>query len=157
MYDSQSVSNFYCVYTIIEDVHTEFKKVVLTEYSAFKSSSKIIQEQAATAIIIALISRKASQGKREKRRVCVKPWLKNETLLAELRLEDEFNYNILQRMVSENFEEIFQLMKGEITKENTKMRELISPDYNLQPQLAFYQKGNYTKIMFMSIILSTQL
>ena len=70
LYDSQSVSNFYCVYTIIEDVHTEFKKVVLTEYSAFKSSSKIIQEQAATAIIIALISRKASQGKREKRRVC---------------------------------------------------------------------------------------
>ena len=59
-------------------------------------------------------------------------------------------------MTSKNFEEIFQLIKDGITKENTKMRELI-PDYNLQPQLAFYQQGNYTRVMFMSIILSTQL
>ena len=42
-------SNFYCVYTIMQVVHTEFIKVVLTEYSAFRSSSKIIQEQAAAA------------------------------------------------------------------------------------------------------------
>ena len=60
----------------------------------------------------------------------MKPWLKRkknlefyETLLAELPLEDEHNYNILLRMTSENFEEIFQL----ITKENIKMRELIPP------------------------------
>ena len=31
------------------------------------------------------------------------------------------------RMTSENFEEIFQLIKGDITKENTKMREFIPP------------------------------
>ena len=37
-------------------------------------------------------------------------------LLAEMRLEDEYNYNILLRMTSENFEEIFQLMKDDITK-----------------------------------------
>ena len=48
-------------------------------------------------------------------------------LLAEMRLEDEYNYNILLRMTSENFEEIFQLIKDDITKENTKMRELIPP------------------------------
>ena len=30
-------------------------------------------------------------------------------------------------MTSENFEEIFQLIKDDITKENTKMRELILP------------------------------
>ena len=42
-----------------------------------------------------------------------------------MRLEDEYNYNILLRMTSENFEEIFQLIKDDITKENTKMRELI--------------------------------
>ena len=46
-------------------------------------------------------------------------------LLAEMRLEDEYNYNILLRMTSENFEEIFQLIKDDITKENTKMGELI--------------------------------
>ena len=42
-----------------------------------------------------------------------------ETLLAELRLEYEYNYNILLRMTSENFEKIFQLIKDDITKENT--------------------------------------
>ena len=42
-----------------------------------------------------------------------------ETLLAELRLEDEYNYNILLRMTSENFEKISQLIKDDITKENT--------------------------------------
>ena len=31
------------------------------------------------------------------------------------------------QMTSENLEEIFQLMNDNITKENTKMRELVSP------------------------------
>ena len=47
-------------------------------------------------------------------------------LLAEIRLEDEYNY-ILLRMTSENFEEIFQLIKTDITKENIRMRETIPP------------------------------
>ena len=47
-----------------------------------------------------------------------------ETLLAELRLEDKHNYNILLQMTSENLKEIFQLIKDDITKENTEMREL---------------------------------
>ena len=51
-------SNFHCVCTIIQVVHTEFIKNVLTEYSVFKSLSKMIQEQAAAVIIIALISEK---------------------------------------------------------------------------------------------------
>ena len=50
-----------------------------------------------------------------------------ETLLAELQLEEEYNYNILLRMTSENFEEIFQLIKDNIPKENTNLRELIPP------------------------------
>ena len=64
----------------------------------------------------------------------MKPWLKKrknlefyETLLAELRLEYEYNYNILLQMTSEDFLKIFQLIKGDITKENGKMRALISP------------------------------
>ena len=78
--------------------------------------------------------RKTSPGKREKKRICVKPWLKRkknlefyETVLTELPLEDEHNYNILLRKTSENFEEIFQLIKDDITKENIKMRKLIPP------------------------------
>ena len=46
-------------------------------------------------------------------------------LLAEMLLEDEYNYNILLQMTSENFEEICQLIKDDITKENIKLRELI--------------------------------
>ena len=45
-----------------------------------------------------------------------------ETLFAELRLEDEHNCNILLRMTSENFEEIFQFINEDITKENTTIR-----------------------------------
>ena len=63
----------------------------------------------------------------------MKAWLKRRkklelygNLLAELRLE-EYNYNILLRMTSENFEEIFQLIKDDIPKENTNLRELIPP------------------------------
>ena len=51
------------------------------------------------------------------------PWLKGrkklefyETMLAALMLEEEYNYNILLRMTSENSEE--QLIKDDIPKEN---------------------------------------
>ena len=50
-----------------------------------------------------------------------------ETLRAELRLEDEYNDNILLQMTSENFEGIFQLIKEDIPKENTKLRGPIPP------------------------------
>ena len=63
----------------------------------------------------------------------MKAWLKRRkklelygNLLAELRLE-EYNYNILLRMTSENFEEMFQLIKDEIPKETTNLRKLIPP------------------------------
>ena len=48
-------------------------------------------------------------------------------LLSEMRLEDEYNYNLLLRMTSDNFQEIFQLIKDDRTKESTKFRELIPP------------------------------
>ena len=54
-----------------------------------------------------------SQGKRKKRRAYVKPWFKRRknvelygTLLAELPLEEEYNYNILLRMTSKNWRNI---------------------------------------------------
>ena len=51
-----------------------------------------------------------------------------ENLLAELRLEDEYNYKSILQITSENSsEEVFQLIKEDITKENTKIRELIPP------------------------------
>ena len=53
------LSNFCGVYTIIQVVHTKFTKIVLTDYSGFRSSSKMTEEQVAAA---------ASQGKREKKK-----------------------------------------------------------------------------------------
>ena len=38
-----------------------------------------------------------------------------DTMLAELRLEDKYNYKNYLRMNSEKFEEIFQLIKDDIT------------------------------------------
>ena len=62
----------------------------------------------------------------------MKPWLKRrknlefyETLLAELLLEEEYDYKIILRMTSKNQEEIFQLIKDDIPKEKTKLRKLI--------------------------------
>ena len=62
------------------------------------------------------------------------PWLKRRknvelygTLPAELPLEEEYDYNIQLSMNSEIFEEIFQLIKDNIVKENTNLRELIPP------------------------------
>ena len=64
----------------------------------------------------------------------MKAWLERRknvqfygTLLTELRLEEYYNYNILLRMTSENFKEIFQLIKDDIPKEKTNLRELIAP------------------------------
>ena len=48
-------------------------------------------------------------------------------MLAELPSEEEYNYSTLLRMTSEIFKEIFQLIKDNIPKENTNLRELIPP------------------------------
>ena len=70
----------------------------------------MIQEEVAAAVIIASKEKKPKEF--------------DETL----RLEDEYNSKIILRMTSENSsEKIFQLIKEDITKEITKMRELILP------------------------------
>ena len=60
-------SDFHCVYTVIQVVHTALIKVALTEYSACKRSSKMIQKQVAAAVIIALISKKNKSRKKRKK------------------------------------------------------------------------------------------
>ena len=68
---------------------------------------------------------KQVKEKDKKKEVCVKPWLKkeknlefDETLLAQLRLKDKYNYNHILRMTSENVEGIFQLIKEDIAREH---------------------------------------
>ena len=86
----------------------------------------MIQEQAAAAVIIALISEGNKSRKKIKRKKSV--WnlgLKkeknlefDETLLVQLRLKDKYNYNHILRMTSENVEGIFQLIKEDIAREH---------------------------------------
>ena len=115
------------------------------------------EKQASAAIIIALLlKRKKKRKSRQKKKVWVKPWLKRrqslvvfETLLAELRLEDERNYKNYLRMTSENFEELFQLIKDDIRKENTKMREPIPPRLKLAATIRFLSTWeSYKSVQF---------
>ena len=103
------LSHFYGACTILQIVHTRLIKV---QVKWFKNK---LQQQI--------------KQKERRKEVYVKAWLKKGkslelygTLLAELRLEEEYNNHILLRMTSENFEEIFQLVKDNIPKENTNSR-----------------------------------
>ena len=74
------------------------------------------QEQGAAAVIIALIHQKnKSRKKRQKGWKINNSWF-YKPLLAELRLEEKYYYKNYLRMTPENFEELFQLIIGDITK-----------------------------------------
>ena len=64
-----------------------------------------------------------------------------ETLLAELRLEDEYNYKNYLRMSFENFEEIIQLIKDDIIKKKTKMKDSILLRLYLAATTGFLSTG----------------
>ena len=100
-YHTQNVVEKCDLYYLRLRYHTAFlKRVVLTEYSAFKSLCKMIQKQFAAAVTISLISKKNKSKKREKKKnpmwnLGLKEEKSLKILLAELWLEDEYNYNIL--------------------------------------------------------------
>ena len=78
--------NFNWVHTVIEVVHTVFIKIVLLEYLAFKTSNKMTQYQAATAVITALISEKIKA--RKKRRKTKSLW--------NLDFKEEDTYDLMK-------------------------------------------------------------
>ena len=85
MYDAQSVFRFHCICTFIQVVPTEVIKVVPTEYWAFKSLSKMSQEQAAEqAKYCTNFWEKEVNKKRQKRKVAMKLWLKGKEKLRIL-------------------------------------------------------------------------
>ena len=57
-------SNFYGIYTVIQVVHTKFIKVVLTDYSAFRSSCKMIEPNSGWAFSKLLTDGGERGGKR---------------------------------------------------------------------------------------------
>ena len=91
---------------------------------------------AASAIIIAVFTKR----KREKRKRAewVKPWIVRrsqlgayDTLLSELQIEEESEYKNYLRMSPECFDELFDLVKIDITKQNTNRRDTIPPKLKL--------------------------
>ena len=78
-------------------------------------------ECAAAAIVFAVLLKRRKKSKRKKRSAWVKPWLQKrtqlgiyDTLLQELRLEEEEDYKKFLRMSTETFDELLQLISNDI-------------------------------------------
>ena len=79
-------------------------------------------------MIIGVLLKRRKTKQRKKRSVWVKPWLQRKnklgvyhTLLQELRIEAEDEYNKFLRMSPEVLDELLTLVKPEIEKEPTKL------------------------------------
>ena len=127
-------SSFHCVYIIIQVVHTEFIKVVVKVFSLQEFKQNDSRTSHSSNSYRSNFWEKQVKEKEKVREESV--WnlgLKEEKLrilwnsACRMQLEDKYSYNILLWMTSENSEEIFQLIKDNVTKENTEMRELILP------------------------------
>ena len=82
----------------------------------------------------------------------MEPWVKRrknlrfyETLLAQLWLEEKYNYKSYLQMTSENIEEVFQLIKDDATKTNPKMRGPIPRRLQLAATISFLSTGKSNK------------
>ena len=64
-----------------------------------------------------------------------------DTLVEELRREDENDYRNYFRMSPVEFDEIFALVENKITKKNTRMREAIPAATKLAITLRFLATG----------------
>ena len=99
---------------------------------------------AAAAIAVALC---CEEDNEKRRKEWVKPWLQRRNthgsysqLLSELRLEVELFTNYL-RMTPEKFNEILVLIRDDITKNDTPMREPIPPEIKLAVTIPFLATG----------------
>ena len=113
-----------CVYTC------QFKLMLYTQFVLFAMDAD--KESAAAAVVIGVLLKRRKSKERKKRSVWVKPWLQRRnklgvyhTLLQELRMEAEEEYKQLLRMSPELFDELLILVKPEIEKETTILRDPI--------------------------------
>ena len=79
----------------------------------------------------------------------MKPWLQRreqfgayDTLLRELRSEDESEYKTFLRMSPAAFGELLDMVEGEITKGNTVMRAAVPAKIKLAATLRFLATGS---------------
>ena len=93
---------------------------------------------------------------RKRRSDWVKPWLQRREshgfyaqLLSELKLEEPSIYKNYLRMTAENFDEILSLIKDDISKKNTVMRDSVSAEIQLAITIRFLATGNSYKDLSM--------
>ncbi|XP_023312161.1 uncharacterized protein LOC111692397 [Anoplophora glabripennis] len=86
---------------------------------------------------------------RKKRRFWVRQWIlrrnrlgASETLLKELALEDKEGYRNQLRMSEEKLEELLSKVQDVIKKQDTVMRQAISPRLKLQVTLRYLATGD---------------
>ena len=87
-----------------------------------------LEELAAATTVVAITSKRRKERKKRKTREhWVKPWLErrnqlgvSDTLLSELRLEEEEEYKNYLKMTPGCFDKLFELMKEDITKKPHK-------------------------------------
>ena len=102
-----------------------------------------------TVAVIAISLKKRKKTKsRKKRSTWVKPWLLKRhelgafsNLLSEFRKEDLFEYGKFLRITPDIFDELLYLIEGSIKKQNTVMRDALSPNIKLAATIRYLATG----------------
>ncbi|GFV38648.1 putative nuclease HARBI1 [Trichonephila clavipes] len=91
-------------------------------------------------------------AKRKKRKVWVKPWVgrrteygASHTLLKELKNEDHTAYRNMLRITGEQFDELLEMVRGKLSKQDTTMRMAIPVTTKLEITLRYLATGDSFK------------
>lgn len=114
-------------------------------------------EFSAACVALVLLRRrlKRKQGKKQNRECWVKDWIKNRekygvmnSLLPQLRSNDEKCYKNFLRMTPLEFDMLLQKVKPFIEKQNTFMRKSIPANERLALTLRFLATGKKYEYLF---------
>lgn len=110
--------------------------------------TNVTRRKAAAAIAIAILLKKKKSSKKRKRSVWVKPWLQRrptlgayDTLLKEFQLADQKEFEQFLRLSPQLFEELLQIVEPFLKKQNTVMRDSLSPKLKVAATLRFLATG----------------
>ncbi|GFW95283.1 putative nuclease HARBI1 [Trichonephila clavipes] len=95
-------------------------------------------------------------AKRKKRKVWVKPWVgrrteygASHTLLKELKNDDHTAYRNMLRITGEQFDELLEMVRGKLSKQNTTMRMVIPAPTTVEEwkkiEKVFLQRWNFPR------------
>ncbi|GFX36162.1 protein ALP1-like [Trichonephila clavipes] len=91
-------------------------------------------------------------AKRKKRKVWVKPWVgrrteygASHTLLKELKNEDHTAYRNMLRITGEQFDELLEMVRGKLSKQDTTMKMAIPVTTKLEITLRYLATGDSFK------------